>query len=44
MIRKVSGKYVVYSESGKKLSKPYSTKSGAENRLKQIHYFANKKK
>ena len=43
MIRKVKGGYVVKSESGKPLSSTYKTKSGAENHLKQIHYFSNKK-
>lgn len=43
MIRKVKGGYKVYSESGKPLSSTYKTKSGAENRLKQIHYYSNKK-
>lgn len=43
MIRKVSGGYKVYSEKGKPLSRTYPTRSGAENRLKQIHYYKNKK-
>ena len=44
MIRKVSGGYKVYSESGKPLSKTYRTKDQAQTRLRQIDYFANKKK
>ena len=43
MIRKVSGGYKVYSEKGKPLSKVYPTKTQAQNRLKEIHYFQNKK-
>lgn len=42
MIRKVSGGYKVYSESGKPLSKPNLTKSQAQARLRQIHYHQNK--
>ena len=38
MIRKVNGGYKVYSERGKPLSKPCSTKQQA-----QIEYFKNKK-
>lgn len=41
---KPSGKgYAVYSESGKKLSKVYTTRSQAEKRLRQIHYFKSKR-
>lgn len=43
MVRKVSGGYKVYSESGKPLSKTYPTKSQANARLRQIDYFKNKK-
>lgn len=43
MIRKVSGGYKVYSESGKPLSKTYHTKQGAQKRLSQIEYFKSKK-
>jgi len=43
MIRKVKGGYKVYSESGKPLSKPLPTKSQAQARLKQVHYYSNKK-
>lgn len=43
MISKVKGGYVVKSESGRKLSKVYKTRNQAENRLRQIHYFQNKK-
>jgi len=42
MIRKVKGGYKVYSESGKPLSKTLPTKSQAEQRLQQIHYYSNK--
>lgn len=43
MIRKVSGGYKVYSEKGKPLSKTYATKSQAQTRLRQVHYYSNKK-
>ena len=43
MIRKVSGGYKVYSESGKPLSKTYATRKGAENRLAQVHYYSKKR-
>lgn len=42
MIKKVSGGYKVYSESGKPLSKTYPTKGQAQQRLSQIHYYQNK--
>lgn len=39
MIRKTSsGKFVVVSHKGKRLSKPMS-KSGAQRRLQQVEYF-----
>lgn len=44
MITKTKQGYVVKSESGKNLSKPYATKQQAEKRLKEIEYFKNKKK
>ena len=43
MISKTSKCYVVKSESGRVLSKPYPTRKGAEKRLAQIEYFKNKK-
>ena len=43
MIQKTSKGYVVKSESGRNLSKPYPTKAQAEKRLAQIHYYKNKK-
>ena len=43
MVKKVSGGYKVYSESGKPLSKTYPTKQGAQKRLQQIEYFKRKK-
>ena len=43
MISKVKGGYVVKSESGKTLSKPYATKEQANKRLAQIEYFKRKK-
>lgn len=43
MIRKVSGGYKVYSESGKPLSRVYPTKSQAQARLRQVEYYKSKK-
>ena len=43
MIRKTSQGHQVVSKSGKPLSKPNLTKSKAQARLRQIHYFQNKK-
>lgn len=44
MIRNVKGKYVIYGESGERLSKPYSTYEKAADRLRQIEYFKHKDK
>lgn len=44
MIREESGGFVVYSKEGKKLSKVYSSKSAAEQRLAQIEYFKHQGK
>ena len=38
MIVKTSKGYVVKSENGKTLSKPYQTKEQAQNRLREIEY------
>lgn len=43
MIRKVSGGWKVYSEKGKPLSRTYPTKQQAQQRLREIDYFKNKK-
>lgn len=43
MISKTKQGYVVKSESGKKLSKPYPTRQQAQKRLNQIEYFKSKK-
>ena len=43
MVVKTNKGYVVKSESGKTLSKPYPTKSQAQTRLRQIEYFKSKK-
>lgn len=43
MIVKTSKGYVVKSEMGKTLSKPYTTKQQAQKRLNQIEYFKSKK-
>lgn len=42
MVVKTNKGYVVKSESGKTLSKPYTTRQQAQTRLKQIHYHSNK--
>ena len=44
MISKTNKGYVVKSESGKILSKPYATKQQAQKRLQQVHYYSNKKR
>lgn len=44
MIKKVSGGYKVYSESGKPLSRVYTTKTQAQNRLRQVEYYKRKNK
>ena len=38
MIKKTDKGYVVYSEKGKPLSKPYKTKEEAEKRLNETPY------
>lgn len=43
MIVKTSKGYVVKSESGKNLSKPYATKQQAQKRLNEIEFFKRKK-
>lgn len=43
MVRKEDGKYYVYSKEGKRLSKGYSSKKEAEDRLKEIEYFKHNK-
>jgi hypothetical protein len=43
MIKPVKGGFVVVSEKGKKLSKVYPTRDGAEHRLHEIEYFKHKK-
>ena len=42
MITKTTKGYVIKSERGKTLSKPYPTRQQAQTRLKQIHYHSNK--
>ena len=44
MIVKTPEGHVVKSESGKTLSKPYSTKAAAQRRLRQIHFYKNRNK
>jgi hypothetical protein len=43
MIRKVGGKYVVLSESGRRFGS-YATRAEAERRLRQIEMFKHLKK
>lgn len=43
MIVKTSKGYVVKSESGKNLSRPYATKQQAKKRLATVEYFKNKR-
>lgn len=42
MIENTNKGYIVKSETGKKLSKPFKKKSDAVKRLKQIEYFKKK--
>ena len=42
MIRKVGGRFIVFSEGGKKLSRPYATRGEAEERLRQVEYFKHR--
>lgn len=44
MIVKTKSGYVVKSESGKNLSKPYPTRQQAQERLRQVEYFKKKGK
>lgn len=44
MIVKTNKGYVVKSESGKNLSKPYHKREDAQKRLKQIEYFKHQGK
>lgn len=44
MIRKTAKGYVVFAESGKRLSKPYKTKSSAEKRLREVEMFKHMNK
>ena len=43
MIVKTSKGYVVKSEKGKTLSKPYATREKAQERFREIEYFKRKK-
>ena len=43
IIRRVGGKYVLYSHKGKRLGE-YDSREGAENRERQVNYFKNVKK
>ena len=44
MIKKVNGGYVAKSETGKTLSRTYTSRRQAQKRLNQIHYFQSKRK
>ena len=44
MIVKTNKGYVVKSENGKPLSKPYATRQQAQKRLAQVEYFKSRKK
>ncbi len=44
MIQRVAGGYVVVSEKGKRLSRVYRSRKGAERRLKQIEWFKHKER
>ncbi len=44
MIRKVQGQFIVFSEKGRKLSRPYDTVDEAKKRLRQIEAFKHMKK
>lgn len=39
MIKEQSGQFIVYSEEGKRLSRPFASKEEAEERLKEIEMF-----
>lgn len=43
MVKQTSKGWIVKSESGKTLSRPYPTKQQAQKRLSQIEYFKRKK-
>ena len=43
MIVKTKQGYVVRSETGKNLSRPYASRQEAEKRLREIEYFKHKK-
>lgn len=43
MIVKTQRGYVVKSENGRTLSKPYQTREQAQKRLREIDYWKNKK-
>ena len=43
MLKKANNGWFVASESGKRLSKVYTTKQEAQQRLKEIEYFKHKK-
>jgi len=44
MIKRTKAGWVVFSEKGKRLSKPYKTKAQAIKRLRQIEFFKKVKK
>ena len=42
IVKTSNGKYIIKSEKGKNLSKPFRKKSDAQKRLREIEYFKNK--
>ena len=44
IIKKTDKGYIIYSEKGKRLSKPFKTRKEAEDRLKEIEMFKHMKK
>lgn len=44
MIKKIGGKYYVYSEKSKRLSRGYGSRREALCRLRQIEFWKRKKK
>jgi hypothetical protein len=44
MIKREGSKYTVYSESGKRLSKPYASEGEAKKRLAEVEAFKHMKK
>lgn len=43
MIRKVNGKYQVFSSKGRNMGGPYKTLEEAKKRLRQVEFFKHRK-